>query len=425
MTAAIARPRRARRGAGWALILAAAACLAPAAVRAAALTIVDADGAGEGFHDPTPAVPQGGNSGSTRGEQRLNVFRRAASIWGSLLASDVTIQVRAAFDPLPCDLTSALLGSAGPLTVHRNFRGAEYRDTWVHQALANKQARGDLSPSADIQAFFNSRIDDADCLGGRGWYYGYDGNHGTKVDLLPVVLHELAHGLGFSTLVDLASGAEFGGGPDLFERFVLDRSLSRHWNELSDEERVASATRGSGVVWDGPVTAATAPRYVNGNDGEGLPLYVPTRLSTGSAVSHWDPSATPDLLMEPAIGSGVGANVDLTRYAFEDLGWYGRPTGASPVATPSLAPRAVPNPFASETTVRFEQAAAGAVELSIVDVGGRLVRRWTVDGVAAGTHGEIWDGRDASGATVPPGLYFARVTTPGAVTRSARIVRVP
>ena len=56
-------------------------------VNAATITIVNQDGLNEGFNDPTPAAPVGGNNGATIGQQRLNVFQEAADIWGALLPS--------------------------------------------------------------------------------------------------------------------------------------------------------------------------------------------------------------------------------------------------------------------------------------------------------------------------------------------------
>ena len=76
-------------------------------LQAATITIVNLDGASEGFNDPTPATPVGGNTGTTIGEQRLIVFERAAEIWGAQLVSTVEIKVEASFDPLDCDATSA------------------------------------------------------------------------------------------------------------------------------------------------------------------------------------------------------------------------------------------------------------------------------------------------------------------------------
>src|SRR5262245_6479330 len=88
--------------------------LAAAPVHGATSTIVNLDGPGEGFNDPTPAAPVGGNPGTTVGAQRLYVFQYAANIWGSLLYSNIETRVDANFDPLDCDGSSAVLGSAGP-----------------------------------------------------------------------------------------------------------------------------------------------------------------------------------------------------------------------------------------------------------------------------------------------------------------------
>ncbi len=45
---------------------------------AATFQIVNIDSAGEGFNDNTPAVPVGGNDGTTVGQQRLIAFQYAA-----------------------------------------------------------------------------------------------------------------------------------------------------------------------------------------------------------------------------------------------------------------------------------------------------------------------------------------------------------
>ncbi len=60
-------------------------------------------------------------------------------------------------------------------------------------------------------------------------------------------------------------------------------------------------------------------------------------------------------------------------------------------------------------------AASGALEVSLHDVAGRLVRRFGVDGRESGMHTLVWDGRDAAGRIVPPGVYFARARSGGAV----------
>ena len=91
--------------------------LAPALLQAAAtIVIINADGAGIGFNDPTPVAPVGGNTGTTLGQQRLNVFQSAADIWGAALTSAVTIQVQASWPASACNANSAVL--AAPVLQH-------------------------------------------------------------------------------------------------------------------------------------------------------------------------------------------------------------------------------------------------------------------------------------------------------------------
>ena len=74
------------------------------------------------------------------------------------------------------------------------------------------------------------------------------------------------------------------------------------------------------------VSLATDPSRIAGADSQGRPLlYTPNPLIGGSSVSHWDVTATPNLLMEPSITAGLGnilvAPKDLTVPLLKDLGW--------------------------------------------------------------------------------------------------------
>jgi hypothetical protein len=44
-------------------------------------------------------------------------------------------------------------------------------------------------------------------------------------------------------------------------------------------------------------------------------------VQPGSSVSHWDPIATPNLLMEPAINVDLQYKPDLSEQLMEDIGW--------------------------------------------------------------------------------------------------------
>ena len=109
-----------------------------------------------GFNDPTVVTPVDGNTGTTLGQQRLNVFQRAADQWAALLNSDVPIVVDASMVALTCTATTATLGSAGPLATAGGFPNAPRANTAYNIAEANSLAGSDLDPAdSDIQAMFN------------------------------------------------------------------------------------------------------------------------------------------------------------------------------------------------------------------------------------------------------------------------------
>ena len=102
------------------------------------------DGPGEGFNDPTPVAPVGGNPGTTLGQQRRNVFETAGLIWGTHLQSDVAIVVNARFDPQACNASSAVLGGATAQTGACGLPGApasKNRETVARCSAARPPSR--------------------------------------------------------------------------------------------------------------------------------------------------------------------------------------------------------------------------------------------------------------------------------------------
>lgn len=290
---------------------------------AANIVIVNLDGPNEGFNDPTPAAPVGGNPGTTIGQQRLIAFQYAANIWGSILDSPVPIYVQAVFDPRPCTATGAVLGSAGAIQIFANFAGREYDNTWYHVALANKLAGADLAPGAngtaadDLVAIFNSELGKPGCLTGTFFYYGLDANHGSSIDLATVLLHELGHGLGFANFVNEVNGSNCCAplGPfltDIFSIYTLDTQTGQHWSEMtSNAQRQASAINASKIVWDGINVTAAAPSVLQAgtplvtiNSPAGLGPFAVGAATFGPPISA--PGATGNVVQaldvaEPAV----------------------------------------------------------------------------------------------------------------------------
>ncbi|MSQ47940.1 MAG: peptidase [Deltaproteobacteria bacterium] len=72
------------------------------------------------------------------------------------------------------------------------------------------------------------------------------------------------------------------------------------------------------------VTLRANPRRLLGADTQGrVYLYTPRTAEPGSAISHWDPRVTPNLLMEPVLNADLdaGSDTDLTYFQLQDIGW--------------------------------------------------------------------------------------------------------
>lgn len=250
--------------AGLAATCALMAGAAPAQA-AATIVIVNQNAPGVGFNDTTPATPVGGNPGTTLGQQRLYAFQHAADIWGATLTSTVPIRIGASFVPLSCSSTSAVLGSAGANEIWSDFPNAPRTATWYPAALASKLANEDIATPGEphIIARFNSRLGlFADCLPGSPFYLGVDNNFGDGVDLVSVLLHEFAHGLGFQTFTDDETGAEIQDIPSVWDYYLLDNRINRLWVEMTDTQRAASAVAWRGLSWNGPIVTAAVPQVL-------------------------------------------------------------------------------------------------------------------------------------------------------------------
>ncbi|HET8943009.1 MAG TPA: PA domain-containing protein [Rudaea sp.] len=233
----------------------------------ATFVINNNDGPGVGFNDTSmPNANAGCQSGETLGQCRLRVFTTAANQWGQLLNSPVTITVDASMDSLECDQTSAVLGSAGPNTVHANFTNAPRANTAYVQAEANSLSGSDRSGSSDINATFNVDIDTGTCLtGADGWWYDTDPEvpiASGRIPLLPVVFHELGHGLGFISLYADDGTSLAGTSTPIWGYYLYDTSTNKLWKNMTKAQRAASTTNDPNLVWTGPHTSKQSTKFL-------------------------------------------------------------------------------------------------------------------------------------------------------------------
>jgi hypothetical protein len=242
------------KGLGAALTLAGALAFSAGQANAAATIVINnINAAGVGFNDTTAAAPVGGNPGTTLGEQRLFAFTYAANLWGATLTSNQPIIINAQFSALTCTAASAVLGSAGATSVFRNFANAPKIDTWYSYALANKLSGTYLgTPNApQINANFNVNLGTATCLPGSPFYLGVDGQHGTGIDFVAVLQHEMGHGLGFQTFTSGSTGAVFSGFPSIWDHYLFGVTANKLWKDMTPAERIDSAISLDKLVWTG------------------------------------------------------------------------------------------------------------------------------------------------------------------------------
>ena len=238
------------------------------------IVILNGDAPGVGFNDTTAVAPVGGNTGTTRGQQRLIAAERAANIWGASLVSGPTITIRVTWTTtLTCTSTSGTLAAAGNNSnIFRDFAGAE-PGFWYGNALANALSNLDRNGAAhEINAQFNLNLGTPGCFDTAFWYYGLDNNHGPNgIDLINVMLHEFGHGLGFRTFTNRSNGFQVGsdttgqgGFPSIYDRYLFDNTIGKSWPQMTNAERVASAINTGNLVWVGPQVLADVPNVLSG-----------------------------------------------------------------------------------------------------------------------------------------------------------------
>lgn len=280
------------------------------------------------------------NAGYT--SARATALERAAQVWADTVRSAVPIDVDVSFQPLSCTTNSAVLGSAGATTGARDFPNAPASNTWYPIALANALSGADRNGSnSEISASFNSAIDDpaqdATCLTGVDWYYGTGAPPSGTIGFYDVVLHELAHGLGFFSYANVNSGALLLGRDDHYTRLLEDNSTGKTLDAstANDSERATAFADDGDLIWTGSEVNGLSGNLTAGtlNNSEVL-MYAPGTVRAGSSVSHFDLRLAPNELMEPSYSNQPDR--DLTVALFRDIGWDAPNT--APVVTGLTAP---------------------------------------------------------------------------------------
>lgn len=323
-----------------------------------------------------------GNNGTTVGAQRKLAFIKAAEILASKLTTSVPIVVDAEFaNNLFCHPSQATLGSASASSFLQNASApaGALNSTWYPVGLYNSLSgvdnypsggplnpnpntvdnSGNINADSDVFARYNSLVGTTNCLdSSNGWYYGFDapptaeatdadGNslpflideappQLTYIGFTTVLLHEMLHGIGFSSLIHTDSntgtvGSMLGGLPDVYSTHLVNSSGNKLVDMATDANRETSVKSVTQLLWDGTNTNTNAVGSVTDgyqdNDstssytsGDKIQMYAPNPIEVGSSVSHFSSNVSPDEIMEPQYTAG-SLDIGLALYLLEDLGW--------------------------------------------------------------------------------------------------------
>lgn len=354
-----------------ALLLGAAPALGQATFQ-----IVNGDAAGTGLNDPTPVAPVGGNTATTLGGQRLAALQYGLSLWASRVNSSLPIRVQASFatdSSITCTATDAVLALTGPQEVFRDDPTFPQQGVWYVGALANEFSGQVQTTMPEMTTTISGKIGTSACPFPSSWYLGFDGAVGpNQIDFVAVVNHEIAHGLGFLTLVD-QTGAELadttGPFPDAFEERLFDLTTGLAWPAMTDAQRATSSLNSGNLVWTGPQVEAKSGLFSSGvASGGRMKMYAPSTWLDGSSVSHWDTSLSPYEALEPYYKAGVHT-VLITGQALADTGWSlagSAPTTAWLLPSSAHAPGAGGAFFTTTLTVANTGTTSASVTLKFL-----------------------------------------------------------
>ncbi|HET7902975.1 MAG TPA: PKD domain-containing protein [Candidatus Eisenbacteria bacterium] len=159
---------------------------------------------------------------------------------------------------------------------------------------------------------------------------------------------------------------------------------------------------------------------------------IPAIVGKGATVGDYDKDGIPDIsicfskddlrILFADVNGTQRINCEMTGYLIS-AGVNFRATNSVDVSSGGGGPLVSamrPNPLNPSGTVTLSLERGGAVDVSVYDIQGRLVRRlWSERAATRGTHEIEFDGRDGRGAPLASGVYLVRVEAEG-VTQSGR-----
>lgn len=250
-------------------------------------------------------------------EDAKAAFEFAVGIWEHIVESDVPINVQANWR----SQDDNVLGSAGPSDYFTDFENIPHEGRFYPIAVAEKISKTSLNGSSpDIVATFNEDI---------RWYFGTNGETPTLLyDFATVVLHEIAHGLGFTGFFFVNGDLGGYGNYDAGEAAAFDLLIANGNNDLLVNTNIFEVP--SKALYNQLVSGnlyAKSPVAIANNGGKIPRLYAPLPWNDGSSIYHLNdatyPHSSKNSLMTHAIGKGEAVHNPgpITRGLMADIGW--------------------------------------------------------------------------------------------------------
>ena len=219
-------------------------------------------------------------------------LQAAVDVWAENFESKVPIHIEATWGR---SSSYSILGSARPGNYFANFAGSPDPSLWYPSALANALAGRDLDgDTPEMIITVNSLAD---------WYRGGGvGPSKTEYDLQSVMLHEMAHGLGFLSTSNYDEFFGYGSidQPTPFDAYVQTGD-GRRLSDLPSPSLELGEALTSKLVWSGANGIAA-------NGGVKPLLHSPKKYEDGSSTSHLDENAFDNAgknaVMSPNLAAG-------------------------------------------------------------------------------------------------------------------------
>ncbi len=195
-----------------------------------------------------------------------------------------------------------------------------------------------------------------------------------------------------------------------------------------------SCATGGGVCTEtlSPVDGQGHP-YVNATQGSWVSFEVDAGCSNSPCSGHCTltPTGQPTGASWPAITGPISAGGGRAIGPFTTPGTYTYTMSCSPgiagtiqvntqaSSVPAASPMAFrldpaqPNPWSHDVRISFALPRDGAASITLFDVSGRRLRRWSWSELSAGSHDVRWDGRTDDGRMTRAGVLFCRLEASG------------